>query len=90
MRSRFNCEQGHDARQHVSLADVLGQVVVGTQAQAGDDVEFGIPCGEEHDRQLRAATAQFPAQLEAPLDIVAQSRSLNRETRKPWRCRASR
>ena len=72
-------EQRRDARGEVRQADVLGQVVVGAQAQAGDDVEIAVARGEEDDRQRRRQRAQFAAQREAAVDLVAQADVDDRE-----------
>jgi hypothetical protein len=58
-------EQGTDPGLQVNQADVLGQVVVGAEAEAGDDVDVLVARGEEDDGQFPAAGAQLAAQLES-------------------------
>jgi hypothetical protein len=54
-------------------AHVLGQVIVGAEAQAGDDVEIRIARGQEDDRQRRGFGAQFAAQVETAFGFVAEA-----------------
>ncbi len=66
-------EERCDARQQVRQAHVLGQVIVGTEAQPGHHVEVAVARGEEDDRQRRRKRAQVPAQGEAAVDVRAQA-----------------
>ena len=54
-------------------AQVLRQIVVGAEAQAGDGVELAVARGEKDDRQLGRHRAQLAAQLEAAFRLVAQA-----------------
>ncbi len=51
------CDPGEQMRQ----ADVFGQVIVGTQPQAGDDIEIGIARGEKDDGHRRRHRAELAA-----------------------------
>ena len=65
-------KQRGDACHQVRQADVLGQVIVGAEPQAGHGVELTVAGGQENDRQLGGTRAQFATQFEAALDIVPQ------------------
>ena len=76
-------EQRGDARRQMRQARVLGQVVVGAQAQSGDDVEVAVARRQEDDRQRRRHRAQFPRQREAAVDVVAQADVDERQVGQP-------
>jgi hypothetical protein len=57
----------------VRQAHVLGEVVVGTDAQAGDDVEVAVAGGKEKDRHRRRQRPQVAAEREAAVDVVAEA-----------------
>ncbi len=54
-------EQGGNPRHQVWQADVFGQVIVRAEAEAGDRIEFRIPCGQENNRQVGCTTAKITA-----------------------------
>ena len=62
-----------DARDQMREAQILRQVVVGAETQAGDRVELAVARGQEDDRQLCGQRAQLATQLEAALRLVAQA-----------------
>ena len=66
-------EQSADAREEVGQAHVLGDVVVGAHAQAGDHVEVGVARGQEDDRKGGGESAQFAAQGEAAVHVGAEA-----------------
>jgi hypothetical protein len=66
-------KQRVDARGELVQRDILGEIVVGTEAQAGDHVEIGVARGEEQDRQGRRPRTQAAAQLETTFRFVAES-----------------
>ncbi len=72
-------EQRRDARGEVRQARVLGEVVVGAQAQARDDVEIRVARRQEDDRQRRPTSRAARAS--------ARSR---RRPRRRARCRPAR
>src|SRR5690606_33774056 len=51
---------------------VLGDVVVGTEPQAGHDVDLGIARRQDQDRQAGSAAAQPATEFEAALGLVAE------------------
>ena len=63
-------EQRVHARDQVRERQILGEEVVGAEAQAGDRIELAVARRQENDRQLRRQAAQFAAQLEATLGLV--------------------
>ena len=66
-------EQGNNAGDQVLQADVLGQVIVRTQAQAGNDVEVGVTRRKENNGQAFGQAAQFPAQFKPSFRFIAQA-----------------
>ncbi len=74
-------EERRDARHEVRQADVLREVVVGAQPQAGDDVELAIARGEEEDRERGRERAQLAAEGEAPVDLGPEPDVDDREIR---------
>ena len=66
----------------MGLADVLGEGVFRTQAQAGDNIQFGVSCCKEYDGQFWAATAQITAQFIATLYIIPEAPIANGQIRK--------
>src|SRR6266850_6725646 len=66
-------EQRRDAREQMRQAHVLGEVVVGAQAQARDRVEVRVARGEEQDRQRGRHRAQIAAQDEPSVGLIAQA-----------------
>ena len=76
-------EQRGDARGEMRQARVLGEVVVGAEAQAGDDVEIAVARGEEDDRHRRRQRAQLAGQREAAVDVVAEADVDQREIGQP-------
>src|SRR5690606_16626784 len=66
-------EQRRDARQQVRQTDVPGEVIVGAQPQAGDDVDLRVARRQHQDRQRRRALAQPAAQLEAAVGLVTEA-----------------
>jgi hypothetical protein len=58
LRERVDAsEQRDDARDQVLETDVLGEIVVGAEAQAGHGVEIAVACREKDDRQSRRQRA---------------------------------
>ena len=53
-------------------ADVLGQVIVGAEAQARHRVEFAVARGQENNGQFGRFAPQVAAKLEAAFDVVSQ------------------
>ncbi len=76
-------EQGVHARQQVREAEVLGEEVVGAEAQARHGVELGVARGQEDDRQLGAAGAQLAAQLVAAFGFLAERNVDDHEVGEP-------
>ena len=66
-------EQRAHACQQVRQAHVFGHVVVRAHAQARHHVEIAVARGQENHRQRGRQRAQFLAQLEAAVDLVAQA-----------------
>ena len=66
-------EQGADARGQLMEGDILGQIVIGTEAQAGNHVEIRIACSQEDDRQGCRLGAQVAAQVKAAFGLVAEA-----------------
>jgi hypothetical protein len=78
------------AMRQLVQAGVLAEVVVGTQAQAGDHVEIRVARGEEDDRQRGRLRAQLAAQVEAAFRLVAQADVDDHQLRQPRRERGRR
>ena len=83
-------EQSADARSQMMQADILGQVIVGAEAQAGDDVEIRIARGQKNDRQRGRLRAQFAAQIETAFGFVAQAHIDDHQFGQALRKRAAR
>ena len=66
-------EQGADARRQLMQGDVLGEVIIGTEAQARDHIEVRVARGEENDGQASGLGAQVAAQVEAALGLVTEA-----------------
>jgi hypothetical protein len=65
-------KQRGDARHQVRKADVLGQVIVGAQAQAGDRIKFTVTGCEKYDGQFSRARPQLATELEASLNVILE------------------
>ncbi len=74
-------EQGGDTSRQMGQADVLGKVIIGPQAQAGDGVEFAVAGGQKQDRQVRCPLSQFPAQIKAAFNFILQTNVDDRHVR---------
>ena len=66
-------EQRGDACHQVRQRNVFGEVVIGTEAQARDHIKIRIARGEKDDRQSGRLCAQFTAQCEAAIGLIAQA-----------------
>ena len=66
-------EQRADPCRQLMEGNVLGEIVVGTETQAGDHIEVRITCGQEQDRQAGRLRAQPAAQIEAAFGFVAKT-----------------
>jgi hypothetical protein len=53
-------------------ADVLCQVIVGAQAQAGDRIKFTVTGCQKYDGQPGCARPQFTTELEASLNVILE------------------
>ena len=75
-------EQCRDARGEMRQADVLRQIIVGAEAQAGHRVEIAVARGEEEYRHRRRQRTQFATKREAAVDVVGQPDVDDREVGK--------
>ncbi len=76
-------EKGDHPGDQVGQADVLGQVVIGAQAQTRNGVQLAVQGREENDRQIGCAGAQLAAEVETALGLVPQAHVDNDQVRQP-------
>jgi len=53
-------------------AHILGQEIVGAQAQPGHGVQFAVPGGEKDDGQFGRERAEVAAQIETAFRLVLE------------------